>query len=84
MQTEISWLADVKHLRTCSRTHVTLRFEEVPSAITPGQNAIGNFLSLSVKESVHEKQRRLQSALEILEDFSLSVWPLLRTEFYEG
>lgn len=56
MQTEISWLAEVKHLRNCWRTHVMLRFEEVPSAITPVQNAIGNFLSLSVKESVHEKQ----------------------------
>lgn len=30
------------------------------------------------------KTRRLQSALEILGDFYLSVWLLLRTEFYEG
>lgn len=51
MQTEISWLAEIKHLRNCSRTHVTLRFEEVPSAITPVQNTIGNFLSLSVRVS---------------------------------
>ena len=46
MQTEQSWLADVKHLRNLPKDsiHVTLRFEELPSAITPVQNAVGNFL----------------------------------------